>query len=162
MTPAAFAAAAINARLSADVRRRMADFAGASVSANFFGLRMCFRIGEDGRWRAASPFIETDAEMQTDGEGVSVRGDGALLKILNEVREQCAPQTIAAEFFGTEQAAQMQKFAEDMFGQLRELPAQCGFAAGAEEVADFNKRAAAFDAKVAAVAKRISRLEANA
>ncbi|MGI9297171.1 MAG: hypothetical protein ACR2QC_04645 [Gammaproteobacteria bacterium] len=159
MTPSAVAAAAINARLTPDLRRRLRAHAGAAVAVHIGGLRMCFRLGEDGRWRAASPLIDADAEMRTDGGDFSVSGGGALLRDLDEVRRRCAPQLLAEEIFGADGADCLRRTTEKIRECLRDLPARCGVAATPSEVAEFVRETAAFDAATSAAAARLSRLE---
>lgn len=157
---AAAVAAAINARLTPDLRRRLCAHSGAAVALQFGGGRMCFRL-ENGRWRAASSLIEADAEMRwTAASGdFAVHGGGALLRDLDEVRRRCAPSLLAAEMFGTDGADILRKTTETLWTRLRDLPLRCQIAAPPQEVADFVRQTAAFDGEVAAAAARLSRME---
>ena len=158
--PASFVAAAINARLSPVLRRRLQSHAGASVAVRIGFLRMCFRLTERGQWRAASPLTDADAEMRAsfaNGE-FSVQGGGELLRDLDEVRRQCSPQTIAEELFGAESADRLRRTAESAAANLRDFPVQCKIAASAAEVSEFVRQTAAFDSATAAAETRLSRL----
>lgn len=161
MTPSAVAASVINARLTPDLRGRLRAHSGATIALHIGGLRMCFRLGGDGRWQAASSLIDADAEMRTDGGEFSVSGGGALLRDLDEVRRRCAPRMIAEEIFGADGADFLLRTAETIRERMRDLPARCGVAASPPEVAEFVRKTAVFDSSVNAAAARISRLESQ-
>ena len=159
ISPSAVVAAALNARLDSDLRRRLRAHSGACVALHIGGLRLCFRLGEDGRWRAASSLVAADAEMRADGGDFCVSGNGELLRDLDEVRRQFSPRTLAEDAFGADAADCLLRAGEAARARLRDLPIRCGVAAPPPEVAEFVRKTAAFHSEVAAAAARLSRLE---
>ena len=159
---AAAVAAALNRCIPPDLRRRLQSHAGATIALHFFGARMCFRIGENGEWRAASSLIDADAEMKWSANGdAHISGGGALLRELDEVRKCCAPRERAEDIFGAAGAEKLYRAAQTANAFLQDIPARCGAVAAPDATADFFRDVAAFESAVSAAAARVSSLEAR-
>lgn len=150
----------MNARLSDDLRRRLRAHFGAAIALHCCGFRVCFRVAADGKLRATSPLIDADAEIQWTADGeTNVRGDGALLREMDEIRRVCDPRELAQEFFGAEGTQFLESAAKEAAAFVRGMPARCNWTATPAEVSAFARNAAQFNSDVSAAAARISRLE---
>ncbi|MBE8159061.1 MAG: hypothetical protein HAW59_06745, partial [Betaproteobacteria bacterium] len=135
------AAKIINARQTAEMRRRMRAHAGCVVAVQAGALRFCFRIDAGGRWRAAFPQTAADAEIRFGGGGLQLNGGGELLRDLDAMRQQNGLRQIFADVFGGAAA----DFFADAAARLdiKNCLVKSGVAAAPAAVSEFNQKAAA-------------------
>lgn len=111
------AAAAINRRLSAEVKESLAKHNGRVVALTLPGRRLVFVIGERGELRAASPLIQADAEItpfaesnngnnESEADNIRITGNAKLLEALQTAWKECADiQSALAKITGAQMAA---------------------------------------------------------
>ncbi len=101
MLAAEIAAAAINRRLSPEVKAGLAQHSGRFVALTLPGQRMVFGISQTGELQAASPVVQADAEITPFGADsgnnnddadnkIQIAGDAKLLDALSMVWKECA------------------------------------------------------------------------
>lgn len=158
---AVFAARFINSRLTPELRNSLSAHAGSVIALQAGVLQLCFRLDNGGRWQAASSLVHADAEMRLaeSGDDFEIRGSGALLSALDEVRQRCAPDVLLTEIFGANGAQCLQSAAREMQTAIQNLPVECNLAPSAGECADFIRRTVEFDQELSALSRRLSHLE---
>ena len=147
MLAAEITAAAINRRISAEVKTALAQHSGRVVALALPGRRLVFAITANGELRAASPLIKADAEIAPFAENSDnprVEGDAELLKVLSAVWLECADvESGLAEILGEPLAA-------DIFAIGKTIATECktairqNFAADEEEIKTFKSRIRTF------------------
>lgn len=156
MLAAEIAAAAINRRLSAEVKTHLARHGGRYVALALPGRRMVFVIGGTGELRAASPLVRADAEItpfadsggggENADDNIRIWGDAKLLTALQMAWKECADiQGGIATITGEPLAA-------DLTGAAKTLAAECKTAISAHFVTE--EELTAFKTKVRTFATR--------
>ena len=154
------AAQMINMRQSVQQRRTWQKHAGANVAVCAGPARWCFRISDSGEWCGASPLVAADAEVSWECGKMHIRGDGELLKDLEDMWRHNSPRHIFGEIFGTEAADDagelLARTAEYM--DMRDLPTAFDLAPPPAEVSAFCQQCAALSRRVNAMAARVGAL----
>ena len=137
----------------------MRAFAGRTVALRLGNMRLCWRIDEGGRWRAAIPVAHADAEAgwSPGDSAFHIAGDGALLRELENEWKENMPRKLVADFAGEDAANALAAAMQ----WAKTLPAQSGLFVSADEVSQFNKKVAAAAKHAASLAARLAALEAQ-
>ncbi|MGU9951356.1 MAG: hypothetical protein ACNYPH_03435 [Gammaproteobacteria bacterium WSBS_2016_MAG_OTU1] len=152
----------INARQSSAQRLKMSRHAGKVIAVCTGKIRLCWRIGKDGRWLAAAGFLSADAEIAwAIGESPQIGGNSALLQDAEEVWKHNAPHKILAEIIGAESAETITTTCKSAAACAKNSPFVRDVLADADSIENFKQQTTALDTRARDIANRLLQLEKN-
>lgn len=95
----------INATLDNETRAQFARYAAQHIGLQVMGRQVAvWKLDERGAWVAVSPLIDADVVVQwngvENGDGIAVRGNAGLLKVLANYQQSLDIPVLVVESFG--------------------------------------------------------------